>query len=163
MNLFGLGIPEIILILVIAVIVLGPEVMVTTARSLGRGIRKLIRSPFWSTMVETQREIREMPTRIVREAGLEEDMKEIKRARQDLQSTSLKNELGKFTSQSIIQPIVKAAADPVSPARNPETPVQPETVSRRCAGSRTRFKPGNSPASTAFSSQSRVYAMPLGR
>ena len=130
MNLFGLGIPEIILILVIAVIVLGPEGMVKTARSLGRGIRKLIRSPFWSTMVETQREIREMPTRIVREAGLEEDMKEIKRARQDLQSTNLKSELGKFSSQSIIQPIVKAAADPVSPARNAETPAQPETVDK---------------------------------
>lgn len=84
MKLFNIGILEFILIAVIALIVLGPDGIVKTARSLGRTIRKIIRSPIWSMMVDTQRELREMPTKLVREAGLEEDLAEIRKTTREL-------------------------------------------------------------------------------
>ena len=48
-------------VLVIALIVLGPDGIVKAARNLGKTIRKVIRSPIWSMMLDTQRELREMP------------------------------------------------------------------------------------------------------
>lgn len=86
MEIFGVGILEVILILVIAIIVLGPEGMVKTARSAGVWIRKIIKSPIWSQLMDTQRELRQMPTRLVREAGLEEDIKELKKTQQQLRN-----------------------------------------------------------------------------
>lgn len=88
MKIFNIGIPELIFILVIALIFLGPDGIVKTARSLGRTIRKIIRSPIWSMMIDTQRELREMPTKLVREAGLEEDLAEIRKASSDLKKVS---------------------------------------------------------------------------
>jgi sec-independent protein translocase protein TatB len=88
MKLFNIGILELIFILVIALIFLGPDGIVKTARSLGRTIRKIIRSPIWSMMIDTQRELREVPTKLVREAGLEEDLAEIRKTSQELKKVS---------------------------------------------------------------------------
>lgn len=88
MEIFGIGSLELILILVIAIIVLGPDGMVKSARSMGRFMRKIIKSPIWAQLMDTQRELREMPTRLVREAGLEEDIKELKKTSQEIKKTS---------------------------------------------------------------------------
>jgi len=88
MEIFGVGILEVILILVVAIIVLGPDGMVKSAQSMGRFMRKIIKSPIWAQLMDTQRELRDMPTRLVREAGLEEDIAEFKRTSQDLKRTS---------------------------------------------------------------------------
>ncbi len=77
MEIFNVGIWEFFFILLIALIVLGPDNMAKTGRTLGRWIYKLIRSPMWAQIVDTSREIRNLPTKIVREAGLEESLKEI--------------------------------------------------------------------------------------
>ncbi len=136
MKLFNIGIPELIFILIIALIFLGPEGIVKTARSLGRTIRKIIRSPIWSMMIDTQRELREMPTKLVREAGLEEDLAEIRKTTQELKKTS--GEIGQIAPPSAAagwpptayKPAVKPAAgteqispeglDGVKPSDKPE-------------------------------------------
>ncbi len=84
MQIFGVGILEIIFILIIALIVLGPEGMVKTGYSIGRMIRKIIRSPVWRMMMDTQRDLRDIPTRLVREAGLEEDLEEFKKSQREV-------------------------------------------------------------------------------
>jgi hypothetical protein len=60
------------------VIVLGPKGMVTAARETGKFIRKIIRSPLWREVVETSNEIRELPRKIVREAGIEKDLNDLR-------------------------------------------------------------------------------------
>ena len=77
MQLFGIGPLELILILVIAVIVLGPNGIVTAAREAGKLIRKIIRSPLWREVVDTSNELRDLPQKIVREAGIEKDLAEL--------------------------------------------------------------------------------------
>ena len=84
MQIFGVGILEIIFILIIALIVLGPEGMVKTGYSIGRMIRKIIRSPIWRMMMDTQRDLRDIPTRLVREVGLEEDLEEFKKTQREV-------------------------------------------------------------------------------
>lgn len=84
MELFNIGPLEFILIILFAVVFLGPERMVKGAYSLGRWINKFVRSPMWAEIMSTSREIRELPTKIVRESGLEESLAEIKQTSQDL-------------------------------------------------------------------------------
>jgi sec-independent protein translocase protein TatB len=80
MQLFGIGPLELFLIMIIAVIVLGPKGMVTAAREAGKLIRKITRSPLWREIVETSNEIREMPGKIVRDAGIEKDLEDLRKS-----------------------------------------------------------------------------------
>ena len=80
MSFFGIGPMELIFILIIMVLVLGPKNMVISAKNLGVTLRKIVKSPLWTTVMDTSREIREIPTRLIREAGIEEDLKGIKSA-----------------------------------------------------------------------------------
>ena len=78
MSLFGIGPLELIFILIIMILVLGPKNMVTAAKSLGVTLRKIVKSPMWTSIMDTSREIREIPTKLIRDAGIEEDLKSIK-------------------------------------------------------------------------------------
>ncbi|UCH59151.1 MAG: twin-arginine translocase TatA/TatE family subunit [Anaerolineales bacterium] len=63
---------EILLILVIALIVLGPKDMAKSGRTIGHFLRKVVTSSTWSTIQNASREIRYLPNKLMREAGLEE-------------------------------------------------------------------------------------------
>ncbi len=135
MEIFNVGILEIVLILVIAVIVLGPDGMVKSAHSMGSWLRKVIKSPIWAQLMDTQRELRDMPTRLVREAGLEEDLKELKKTQQDLRRTSLDlrniDITGGAGLSRTIPPTQPAAGQTVDPS--PEASSAPESESNRIA------------------------------
>lgn len=119
MEIFGVGILEVILILVIAVIVLGPEGMVKAAQSIGRFMRKVIKSPIWAQLMDTQRELREMPTRLVREAGLEEDIKELKKTQQDLRNVDIKATAAKAAQALVEEPIIAPPSVTEAPVAEP--------------------------------------------
>ena len=79
MEFLGIGPLELLLIIVIAIIVLGPKGMVKAAREMGVLIRKVAKSPLWRDVMDTSREIRDIPQKIVREAGIEDDLEELRR------------------------------------------------------------------------------------
>lgn len=72
MEILGIGPLELFFILIIALIVLGPNDMVKTGRMLGRWLRKVVTSPGWQTVQQTSRDLRYLPNKLMREAGLEE-------------------------------------------------------------------------------------------
>ena len=78
-GIFGVGPLEILLVLVLALIFLGPQDMVKTARGLGRAFYRLYHSPIWRQIMSTQQELRDLPNKFVREAGLEETMADLKK------------------------------------------------------------------------------------
>jgi sec-independent protein translocase protein TatB len=78
MEIFGIGPLELIYILLIALIVLGPKDMVKAGRALGRFLRKIVMSPSWRTVQHASQEFRHLPSKLIREAGLEEFEEEIK-------------------------------------------------------------------------------------
>lgn len=131
MEIFGIGPFEILLVVVLALIVMGPEDMVKNARRLGQGLRKLIRSDFWRDLVGTTQEIRSLPKKLIQETGLEEDVKDIKQTTQQLtaevrQTTLDMNagikELTKTASNEVaaVKQDLKAAAAPEAPAVQPQ-------------------------------------------
>jgi Sec-independent protein translocase protein TatA len=79
MEIFNIGPLEFLLIVVIALIVLGPEEMAANARKIGKWVNKVIRSPFWKEVVGTSQEIRDLPQKIIREAQMEDTMAELKK------------------------------------------------------------------------------------
>jgi sec-independent protein translocase protein TatB len=97
-GFFGVGIPEVLLILVLALIILGPQDMVSTARKLGRWVYRAYHSPIWRQIVSTSAELRELPTRFVREAGLEDTIEDLKKTQADVKA-DLKNAAGQVTSE----------------------------------------------------------------
>lgn len=83
MQIFNIGPVELLLILLIMFILLGPEGMIRTARQIGAWVRNTIKSPIWRDIMGYSREIRELPTKIVRETGLDEDLEEIRKSTQE--------------------------------------------------------------------------------
>lgn len=90
MEILGVGPLEIMFILIIALIVMGPQDMVNTGKTIGRFLRRLITSPTWRTVQQTSRELKYLPNRLIREAGVEEEMKEIEKLGKEIEK-DLKN------------------------------------------------------------------------
>lgn len=82
MEFLGVGPSELIFIIVIALIVLGPKDMQKAGRSIGRWLNQLVRSDGWKAFQQTSRELRNLPTNLMREANMEmaEMEKELRKA-----------------------------------------------------------------------------------
>ena len=96
MDILGIGPLELILILVIALIVLGPNDMVKAGRTIGKFLRQIVTSPTWHAVTKTSTELRNLPTRLIRDAGLEEDLKQIEDVAKSAIPSSLNQDLTKW-------------------------------------------------------------------
>ena len=85
MEFLGVGPLELLFVLLIALIVLGPNDMVKAGRTLGKWLRKLVTSPTWQAIQQTSRDIRLLPNKLMRDAGLEEDLKELNEIQKNVQ------------------------------------------------------------------------------
>lgn len=81
MNIFGVGPLEIIVVIVIGILVLGPEGMVETGKKLGKFLRSVVTSSWWQGVRRSVNEIQHLPQRLMREAELEE-LKELRDIRE---------------------------------------------------------------------------------
>jgi Sec-independent protein translocase protein TatA len=72
MEILGIGPLELLFILIIALIILGPGDMVKAGRTLGRFLRQVVTSPEWRTVQKVSRELKYLPNRLMRDANLEE-------------------------------------------------------------------------------------------
>ena len=71
MEIFGIGASEILFILIIALIVLGPRDMQKAGRTIGRWLNQLVRSDGWKIFQKTSAELRNLPRNLMREANME--------------------------------------------------------------------------------------------
>jgi sec-independent protein translocase protein TatB len=72
MDFLGVGPLELVFILVIALIVLGPHDIARFARRAGRWLNRLYTSEVWGTLNRASREFRDLPNRLAREAALDD-------------------------------------------------------------------------------------------
>lgn len=110
MEIFNIGPLEILFILILALLILGPKGMVDNARKLGIWIRKIIQSPLWHTVVSTSNEIRNIPRRIMDDTGIEKSVQEISKNFTNLSSEvstsvrSISDDVKKITPSENIVP-----------------------------------------------------------
>lgn len=71
MEILGIGAPELVFILIIAIIVLGPRDMQKAGRTIGRWLNQLVRSDTWKVFQRTSAELRKLPHTLMREANME--------------------------------------------------------------------------------------------
>jgi Sec-independent protein secretion pathway components len=73
MEIFGIGPLELLLIVLIALIVLGPKEMMKTAQKTAEWLRKLRQSELWNST----KEVMDIPNQVMRETGLDKEIKEL--------------------------------------------------------------------------------------
>jgi sec-independent protein translocase protein TatB len=142
MQIFNIGPVELILILLIMFILLGPEGMLKTARQIGKWIRELIHSPIWRDIMGYSREIRDLPTKIVRESGLDEDLEEIRRSTQEV-NDDINNSV-KEANKEIEQSLKEAGSVDIRISPTPPPASRPTTA----MGAATPTNGAASPAPT---------------
>ena len=75
MEILGIGAPELIFVVIIALIVLGPKDMQKAGRTIGKWLRDTVTSDSWKLFQQTTRELRNLPNRLMRDAN--EDLNKI--------------------------------------------------------------------------------------
>lgn len=146
MEFLGIGPLELFFIILIALIVLGPKDMVKAGRTIGRFLRTLVTSPTWRQIQQTSRDLRYLPNRLMREAGLEdlkENLPEVKNIRKEMGLDQVETDMrqwqkdvGNWTKPSgpvIDSPpapeLTSTAGEDPEPPKEPPAPqqAQPET------------------------------------
>jgi sec-independent protein translocase protein TatB len=114
MEFLGIGAPELIFILLIAIIVLGPKDMQKAGRTIGRWLNQLVNSDSWRALQQTSREIRKLPTTLMKESNL--DLQETEQAIRQGMDINLKHSVA---STSDLRR---------TPSNEPENTIQPPSV-----------------------------------
>lgn len=121
MEFLGIGPSELLFIVIIALIVLGPRDMQKAGRTIGRWLRRIVTSSGWRMFQQTSREIQTLPNRLMREAALDE----LREVQKDLRTPL---ETGTRPSQPVIPgPAPEAQAAQPNPglAATPDNRILP--------------------------------------
>jgi uncharacterized protein YjiS (DUF1127 family) len=70
--------------------------MVKAGRTIGRFLRQIVTSPTWRAVTRTSSELRTLPNKLIRDAGLEDDLKEIQNATKQAIPTDLNSDLNQW-------------------------------------------------------------------
>lgn len=127
MEILGIGASELLFILIIALIVLGPRDMQKAGRTVGRWLNQLVRSDTWKVFQRTSAELRKLPHTLMREANMEiseveRDLRNTIDPRTDTSSSS--NPEGATDSRNPTQPRREypPAEEPSSPGTDQPEP-----------------------------------------
>lgn len=71
MEILGVGMPELIFVIIISLIVLGPKDMQKAGRTIGKWMRSIVTSDGWKIFQQTSRELRTLPNKLIRDANNE--------------------------------------------------------------------------------------------
>lgn len=115
MEIFGIGLTELLFIVIIILIIFGPADLVKNSGEVGRFFNKVVRSDAWRAMQKTTSEVKKIPTALMREANLQDFEEERRKLGQDLRSSvspSAREMLGSGRSGSGPENRVAPAAQP---------------------------------------------------
>lgn len=120
MEILGIGPSELLFIIIIALIVLGPREMQKAGKTVGRWLNSLVKSDGWKAFQQTSREIRSLPTKLMREANMElNDVSKAMNEGSSYRPVSLQNR----------NPSVELGENPVQPQESGNTIQTPSAKS----------------------------------
>ena len=115
MEILGIGWQELIFIVMIAIIVLGPKDMQKAGRTIGRWLNQIIQSDSWKVFQKTSSELRNLPRNLMRDANME--MREAEK------------ELRRVLDPRLDPPLSSAGRDPsITPKTALPTSKEPENI-----------------------------------
>lgn len=130
MEIFGIGLTEILFIIVLILIIFGPNDLVKNSGEIGKFLNKIVTSDAWRAMQKTTTEVKKIPTSLMREANLQAFEEERRKLGQDLCATidsdpnanPAPDLLGRQSSPRFGGPENRVAplADPTPPPTDPD-------------------------------------------
>jgi Sec-independent protein translocase protein TatA len=126
MEILGIGPLEFVFILLIALLVLGPTDMVKAGRTIGRFLRNLVMSPGWKSFQQASRDLRTLPNKLMRDAGLEEELQAVQELTRQTRLPSLGSTLDSISRD--ISPWTTPPPENNSSAEKPIPEDHPESA-----------------------------------
>lgn len=123
MEILGIGPSELFFIIILALIVLGPKDMQKAGKTVGRWLNNLVKSEGWKAFQQTSREIRSLPTKLMRDANLE--LAETERELRKTMGEGASYRPASTQSRNLIQPQTTENSAQASPANPPEAETDP--------------------------------------
>jgi sec-independent protein translocase protein TatB len=120
MEILGIGASELIFIILIAIIVLGPKDMQKAGKTVGRWLNQFVRSDGWKALQRASKEIRNLPTNLMREANIEELQQMDRDIRENLNSIDPRRQPPASSPSPDSPPSNEAATPPEPRAEDPE-------------------------------------------
>lgn len=116
MDFLGVGPLELVFILILVLIIFGPNDIVRAGKSLGKFMRRVVTSDGWKAFQQARRGISDLPTQLMREAGLEEeDLRQMSGLNDfDKATRDIQNQISPWTT-----PPTKLSDNPVNPVGEP--------------------------------------------
>ncbi|MBE0681114.1 MAG: twin-arginine translocase TatA/TatE family subunit [Anaerolineales bacterium] len=74
MEILGIGMPELIFVIIIAIIVLGPKDMQKAGKTIGKWLNRFIHSDVWKVLQKTTMELRNIPRNLMRDVNMEGEL-----------------------------------------------------------------------------------------
>ena len=71
MDLLGIGPLELLFVLILVLLIFGPEDLAKSGKKIGKFLNQMIKSDTWMTIRSVGKEIRMIPTKLAREAEIE--------------------------------------------------------------------------------------------
>jgi len=122
MEILGIGASELVFVVIIALIVLGPKDMQKAGRTIGKWMRDIVTSDGWKVFQKTSSELRNLPSKMMRDAN--EDLDKFKKdinAGLDINKNTITPPRSIATD---IPPVSKPTSN-LTPSEEPENTIQP--------------------------------------
>jgi sec-independent protein translocase protein TatB len=128
MEFLGVGPSELVFIVIIALIILGPKDMQKAGRTIGKWLRTIVTSDGWKMFQQTSRELRTLPNRLMRDAN--EDLNQIgKELNNTISSIPRKEDnASNWMNSSNIPAGSQPTSSSLTPAPPPENKIAPPTA-----------------------------------
>jgi sec-independent protein translocase protein TatB len=140
MDILGIGPLEFFFVVLIALIVLGPRDMAKAGRTVGRILRNIVQSDTWRAVQAISKDMRNLPTRLMREANLEEDVKllqvETQQIRRQLDMSQVTKDIQR-AQEELAKESQDALSDWTTPPEDETPSIRPPQI------------PGDAPAPSA--------------
>lgn len=150
MDFLGVGPTEVLLIIAIAIIVLGPKNMAETGRAIGSWLNRFVQSDLWKILKNTSQEIQRLPTQLMREDNLEQG--DTWRGTRSVPTPAApprpaEADAAPMTIATPAEPLTPpdAAAPPPQEAAAPKTSAKKKPASAKKSGKKLAAKPSRAP------------------
>lgn len=77
MNILGIGPVEFIFVLIILILIFGPNDLAKAGKTIGRFLNRIVKSDGWRAVREVSKELKDLPNKLAREAELDDTLKEL--------------------------------------------------------------------------------------
>ncbi|HKZ82837.1 MAG TPA: twin-arginine translocase TatA/TatE family subunit [Anaerolineae bacterium] len=117
-EILGIGIEELIFVGILIALLFGPESIPKMARTAGRALNRLFRSPLYRESQQIRKQIQDLPAALARLAELEEMQKNLNNEISDLRRS---------IDPGLSQVAPSTTLSPTQPAASPGAQVEPPT------------------------------------